>query len=164
MNRNQIFALFILLFALACTKPPDYPDEPVIEFISLSRSEMVQSSLLSDSITVTISFTDGDGDIGEETNTAQIFITDPRYNTPAVLTKSIPYVPEQGAGNGISGTMAFSVYPACCFYDTPAGIQITCEPLEGYPTDILQYEIYIKDRAGNESNTVVTDPITLLCQ
>ena len=166
MSRSHFFVFLTLLFVLSCTKPPDYPDEPVIEFLSMSKNTMLQSDVFGDSLTVTISFTDGDGDIGQDENTAQIFILDTRFDPPNLEpTISIPLVPEQGAGNGISGTMTFLLYSKCCFLYPPTGPVQTCEPIAGFPTDTtLVYEMYIIDRAGNESNRITTDPITLLCQ
>ena len=76
-------------------------------------------------------------------------------------TFSIPFVPEQGAGNGISGEIAIQVFTSCCIH--PETQQI-CLPFDTYPIDTLVYEIYIVDRAGNASNVVTTDPIMLLCE
>ena len=110
MNRIHFFTFLILLFVLSCTKPPDYPTEPVLEFVSMTKNTMQQSFLPSDdSLKVTISFTDGDGDIGlKDTLPHKITLLDTRFqnhNEDQILTIAIPYVPEQGAGNGISAVV-----------------------------------------------------------
>ena len=149
----------------ACTQPPDYPDEPVITFKSMTKNTLVQGSLIgptSDSLLMTISFTDGDGDLGEESSQirplSNIYLIDQRIND-TLLPQTIPFIPVQGAGNGISGDISFVVYPSCCIYLGQA-----CEVFEEYPVDTLRYSILIQDRAGNFSNMIESDPIFLLCQ
>lgn len=160
--------LFISVFALvflvtSCTPPPDFPDEPVIEFVSLTRNVLVQDRTgQADSTTMTISFTDGDGDLsfGEESN---IFLRDLRTTAEAGAF-TIPKIPEQGAVNGIKGTISFRVLTTCCVYPPDLGL-INCSPSGGlFPEDTLRYEIYIVDQAGNESNRIETAPIFLQCQ
>jgi len=145
------------LFALSCTQPPDYPDEPVIKFERLSKSIMQQGNLLQDSLLLTISFTDGDGDLGDEENNVHIRLKDKRINLESA-TFSIPLIPEQGSGNGISGDINMVVFTSCCILDNR-----TCEPFAELPVDTLIYEIQIEDRAGNLSNIVESDPIYLRC-
>ncbi len=163
------FTLFLAITSfLACTKPPDYPLEPVITFKSLSKSTLPQGNLNSDSLTIIFSYTDGDGDLGNDENQASVFLKDMRtgFESPSF---SIPFVPEQGAGNGISGEIAIQVFTSCCIH--PILNQI-CMPFGDadqysgnlfFPIDTLAYEIYIVDRAGNESNVIKTDPIFLQC-
>ncbi len=155
----------LLLLAIGCTKPPDYPDEPVIEFLRMTKTSMEQGALNNDSLTITISFTDGDGDIGNEDseNAQQIisaFFTDTRTDYEFSPTFAIPHIPDQGAGNGISGEINMSIFTSCCLYPdaTPP-----CTASSEYPEDMLSYRIKIVDRAGNESNVIETPPITLLC-
>lgn len=157
------YALSLVLFAVAhtgCLKAPEYPIEPQIEFLRLSRNVMAQSPFNNDSILLTIGFTDGDGDIGRDDGTFDLFITDTRdsFMPPAYR---LPRVPEQGIGNGISGEISFVVYTTCCFF--PDG-QDPCTVNPAFPTDTLRYLIYLRDRAGHQSNVLETPPIVLLCQ
>ncbi|HHS95789.1 MAG TPA: hypothetical protein ENJ45_04300 [Phaeodactylibacter sp.] len=158
----SVFVLLLLIVA-ACREPPDYPDEPVIEFVGMNKSTMVQGQLNNDQLQMTISFTDGDGDLGSNNNedSTKVYLIDPRYDPPLTTTVTIPLVPELGTGNGISGEMTFRVFNSCCIYP---GLPITCEPYEGYPTDTIVYSIYIIDRKGNKSNVIQADPVVLLCQ
>jgi len=153
--------ILILLCAIGliigCTKPPDYPDEPVIEFKQFSKTTMVQSATNADTTFMTISFTDGDGDIGSDT-TLNFHIVDTRdgFAPPAYI---IPSIPEQGTGNGISGEITVRLFSTCCL---PPDVN-PCQPSTEMPVDTVIYEIYIEDRSGKRSNTILTDPIYLVC-
>lgn len=166
MNLLKHIGVLCLLMTMiiACTKPPDYPDEPVITFERLSKNSMAQNFLLSDSLLVTLSFTDGDGDLGDlESDSVSIVVRDIRLPETAPTTNyKIPFIPTQGAGNGISGTISFVLYTSCCIHPDPD--LFPCSVVDEYPTDTLIYEIFIKDRANNISNTIQTAPIILRCE
>lgn len=162
-----------LLFAILglhqyCVQPPDYPDEPVIEFKSVSKDVLYQSAFgIDTSIVITFSFTDGDGDIGfkdDDPDQESIFIQDGRdtFDKPPFR---IPYVDQQGAGNGISGEITMVVPNSCCIYDKSIGVP-PCDTTSIAPQmlDTLYYIIQIKDRAGHLSNKIQTSPITLICR
>lgn len=153
-----IGTLFIILMA-GCVSRPEFPIEPAIEFISMEGNQMVQNSFNTDSIRVTFSFTDGDGDLGDK-DSLNIFIRDNRDQFIASKYR-LPELPPEGAQRGIRGEITVTIYTTCCIY--PDGTP-PCEPSNKYPTDTLQYEIFIRDRAGNVSNTITTDPIIILCQ
>jgi hypothetical protein len=168
MMLKKLFLLVLpLLIVSGCIQPPDYPIEPEIEFISLSKTTLISGKDNEDETLLTIAFTDGDGDIGnfkpDGTSELDMFLIDSR--TGDFDEKfSIPFVPELGASNGISGEVYARIFTTCCIYpdfvtDAPTG----CDPSEQYPVDTLIYEIYIMDRAGNESNHVFSDPIYILC-
>jgi hypothetical protein len=158
----KYFLIVSTIFAFTtCIKPPNYPLEPQIEFIGLSKNAMRQGQLgTEDSLFLYFSFTDGDGDlggIGKDKDSLNIFFTDKRNNQPTERYR-IPFVPEQGAGNGISGEIRVLLFTTCCNVLPP------CEPSTKKPIDTLVYELYIKDRAGNKSNTIQTAPIFLQCK
>lgn len=149
----------LLLTLSACLNPPEYPIEPQIEYLRMTKNFMVQNQLNTDSLLLTIGFTDGDGDIGLDGGGFDLFITDTRDNFMPPAYR-IPKVPEQGIGNGISGEISFIIYTTCCFF--PNG-QDPCTPSASYPVDTLSYLVYIKDRAGHQSNIIETPPILLQC-
>jgi hypothetical protein len=155
--------LMLLLMIAACRNPPNYPDEPVIEFLSMNKNTMQQGFANQDQILMTISFTDGDGDLGSNNNedSTKVYFADTRYPIPEVYTVSIPLVPELGSGNGISGDITFRVGTSCCLYN---GASTSCMPIPGLERDTIVYDIYIIDRKGNQSNVVKSDPVILLCQ
>lgn len=154
-----IFFIGVITFCNSCISPPDYPIEPVITFKGMTKNKMAQSQFGKDSLSITFSFTDGDGDIGSNDTTLNISLIDTRDGFNASNYK-IPYIPEQGSGNGISGEIQIVVFTTCCYY--PDGSN-PCAPSTTYPTDTLQYDIYITDRAGHKSNIIRTDPIILDC-
>lgn len=166
-SRILTFSFFASLL-VGCVQPPEYPLEPVIEFMSLSQNILPQGKNTNDFVTITIGFTDGDGDIGHfgedsEPQVNDLFVKDLRTDE---ITQQfiIWYVPEQGTNNGISGEISFDIPTTCCIF--PPGTQdaiLPCDPSTDYPVDTLIYEVYIQDRAGNESNRVLTEPIYLQC-
>ena len=155
-----LFSTLVVAFA-ACISPPDYPIQPEIKFLGLSKNVMRQGLLgIEDSLFLSFSFTDGDGDLGslgQGKDSVNIFLTDKRTNQPSERFR-IPYVPEQGAGNGISGDIRLLLFTTCCNVLPP------CEASTTKPIDTLIYEISIKDRAGHESNKILTAPIYLQCK
>ncbi len=162
-NRTQIarwaMPLAVIALFFGCVTPPEYPLEPIIEFVSMSKDTMPRG-FASDSVLVTLSFTDGDGDIGRKDTISDVFITDSRDSN---LTKGrIPFVPELGASNGIKGEISVVIDNSCCIF--PNQLYDGCsEVLPSYPYDQVVYSIYIVDRKGNKSNTVALPPIYLRC-
>ncbi|MCC6280482.1 MAG: hypothetical protein IT262_07780 [Saprospiraceae bacterium] len=158
-------AAFAAVTAQFCVKPPDYPIEPVIEFKSVSKSVMRQRGLAPnnpDSILVTFSYTDGDGDLGypDSDPTTSIFFKDGRDQFGS--ERKLPYVDPQGAGNGISGEISVMLPSTCCI-DTTGDIPTACQSVS-ITTDTLVYLITIRDRAGHVSNEIKTSPIVLICK
>ncbi|MBK9984256.1 MAG: hypothetical protein IPP15_18105 [Saprospiraceae bacterium] len=158
----------MLLLSLAgwqCLDSPNFPDTPVIKFISLSKDSLNQGVFQEDSLIVKFSFTDGDGDIGrtDKDSTNDIFFIDLRTGTQD-NTFGIPEIPQEGAGNGVEGVVKIVLFTTCCIYPkdsiNPAD---PCRPNPNIPFDTLQYRIYIKDNAGHKSNEILTAPIILRC-
>jgi len=151
---------------IACTKPPDYSDIPEIGFVSFSKGTLNQGEGFQDTTFLTISFTDGDGDIGGDTFNS-IFFVDTRLDEfNDFLKYEAPIIPEQGTGNGISGEMRIQVFTTCCIHPDSMFANLGCNaPFQstGVNFDTLVYDIYIKDRAGNKSNVIQTDPLILRC-
>ncbi|MEO1514165.1 MAG: hypothetical protein AAFV95_04105 [Bacteroidota bacterium] len=150
----------VLLCTESCVQPPDYVKEPVITFERLSKNVMRQGG--TDSLLMVFNFTDGDGDLGDAENLANVFLTDTRDGS-SFITFSMPLVPVRGAGNGISGEVSVVLRanaPICCI--PPIGLR-PCEFYPQFPSDTLIYEIQLQDRAGNLSNVIQSAPIFLQC-
>lgn len=160
MKIKILLYLFLIIAFATCIRPPDYPVEPQIEFVGMTKTTMRQGFGTEDSVYITLSFTDGDGDLGgiSGKDSLNVFITDKRNNKPVEQTFRIPFVPEAGAKNGISGEIRFLMYTTCCLSLEP------CIATPVRPTDTLIYDIYIKDRAGHASNIIKTNPIILQCR
>jgi hypothetical protein len=154
----------LLLLSIAgwsCLDAPNYPDEPYIEFLSISKDTMDQGVFQQDSLIVRFHFEDGDGDIGRTDQDPEnnIFFIDERTGT-LDNTFGIPTIPEDGAGNGVEGEVRIVLFSTCCIF--PDGSD-PCQPSSQFPLDTIQYRIYIKDRADHKSNEILTDPIILRC-
>ena len=172
---RQLLLFFVATAVLAnvmvyCVKPPDYPDEPVITFMSVTPGTILQRPFFRQPDTVytdlKFSFTDGDGDIGFSDTAVSIIIRDLRSpNLPKDYR--LPMVDPQGAGNGISGEVLVRVPVSCCIPDPVNGIQLPpCDTnsVSNQLIDTLIYSIQIKDRAGHLSNVIECEPIILRCK
>ncbi|MEQ8704047.1 MAG: hypothetical protein RIC19_09015 [Phaeodactylibacter sp.] len=159
-----VLLLGLGLALFSCVQPPDYPIEPELEYIGFNTLTFPQggAGTPNDTLILTFAFTDGDGDIGYSDNTIDIFLTDSRTGFEEI--RKLPVIPEEGVGNGISGeiTLRFPNQPSqiCCLYpDSSQG----CAPNPQFPTDTFSYTVQIMDQAGNLSNIIRTETVTLLC-
>jgi len=156
------YSLFLVLLLLggiwSCTSPSEFSEIPEIEFRSFNKGTLIQGSQNQDTILLSIDFKDGDGDLGQQGG-SDIEVKDTRLETAVPFTFSIPELPEQGAENGVTGTMRIKIFSVCCFQGS-----VSCEAFPDMPEDELIFSVQISDVAGNKSNVVMTDPIRLLCQ
>jgi hypothetical protein len=155
--KNLLYVLLastIIGFTM-CLRPPDYPIIPHISFVRMSKNSIKQGNGPSDSLRLFFNFEDGDGDIGSN-DSLNIFLTDTRQSNAAPEPFRMPFVPEQGAKNGISGEISLLVYTTCCLP--------TCGSPLNKAMDSLFFDVYIKDRSGNKSNVVRTPYIGLRCK
>ncbi len=156
--------LFGVLATSSCINPPDYPNEPVIEYLRVNKRTIAQgnTNAAPDTLAIIFGFTDGDGDIGFENDSIDVFMTDSRDGFQQLF--KLPFIPEQGIGNGISGEITIRIpnrpFQICCTY--PDG-STACQPNSRFPTDTFSFSIQIRDRANNFSNIIETEPITILC-
>ena len=156
-----IAAIFVLMTMRSCTLAPDFSDVPELTFVNFSKNTMQQGIVNLDSLFLTISFTDGDGDISFDTGTtSDLRIYDLR--TGVIYSNyRLPSLPPEGISNGLSGDITLLLYTTCCIF--PDQIP-PCESPDDYPTNNLPLGIILEDRAGNVSDTLKTPPITLLCE
>lgn len=159
---NKLYYLFFLLLISACSKKPEYPIEPYLEFVKLSKNTLSQGTFNSDSLTVYLKFTDGDGDIGFDSKDSlqNLFIIDSRTGNFAERIK-IPELPISGSEIGISGEIEVLLYTTCCLFEDNIP---PCSVIDGIPTDTLTYKIFLIDRANHSSDTVETTPIIIRCE
>jgi len=155
MKNIILLSILIMLAITACVQPPDYPIEPEIEFLNISKSEVLQAI---DTFRIAFSYTDGDGDIGLDLDDPDnnVIITDSR--TGFEETFKVPVIPQQGATNGISGKISLLVFASCCLNSNPI-----CLPTPNANPEEIVYTVRMFDKAGNESNTIQTSPIMLIC-
>lgn len=161
---NFIFFLTLLsTFFSSCLKDPGFSDVPKIEFKSIEKDIIVDSFSGGniDSLTIGIYFEDGDGDLGysEAEKTQAISNNDFNYlitsfrkvNGTFVKIETLEpisgyftrLVPD-GRKGPIKGNIFYSLNYQQAF--TPK-------------RDTMKFEVAIKDRSGNFSNTIETDQI-----
>jgi len=133
----------LILFLGSCLNPPEYSPIPEIEFDSISSTFAVANQ---DSITFFITFTDGDGDLGSD-EIPNLFFKDNR--TLYTDSFKIPDITPDGNVKAISGRISYTFFPFNC--------------IPGKDFDSLFFTIYVADRAGNNSNEVISPMITLQC-
>ena len=157
MRNRLVFALIatILLVAmLSCRKREKYPDEPYLEFRSLTKID--NGTPIDNEALLTTYFTDGKGNIGAlGDDTAKNF-----FITYYELQNGIWVVPEEFAES----------FNVCLPQFLPSGIE---EPLDGeiklklninnpYSTfDTIKFECYVKDRNNLKSNIIATDSLII---
>lgn len=153
-----LFAVLPLLAALtSCIKQDNYPIEPVIEYQGFGTLPDVNNY---DSLgRLTISYTDGDGDIGlYDTDTVEPykynFYLKFYYQKNGVMTElipadtnlgfnsRIPILTPSGKNKNIKGQISIDLQ----LYYAWVALQ----------SDTIAFEVYIKDRALHTSNVVST--------
>ena len=160
MQRFLVVGLFLLLIGItySCVKQDEFSDIPAIAYIGQTKNILSQGALMEDSLFVRFSFQDGDGDIGSE-DSINVFLTDTRQNFANSFR--IPNLSSNSNGASIEGEVTMLIFTTCCLYDDNS--QAPCTPSTVQPTDEVIFTIQISDRAGNMSNTIELNPITVMC-
>ncbi|MFM2307357.1 MAG: hypothetical protein RLZZ367_2026 [Bacteroidota bacterium] len=147
MKLNSILFIWVLaVMALftGCKKEEAISKVPEIKFISISPGT---AQKYVDEVQVTIEYTDGDGDLGENTaDVKNLFCTDSRNNVTYQFR--IRQLAPDNANITIKGQLTFPLPPQGFIDDNNT-------------TETATYSIYVKDRAGNQSNTVQTTVLTI---
>jgi hypothetical protein len=143
MSKVWIYLALIALGASGCAKDEAISEIPEIEFVSATPQTLVAYS---DSLVVTISYRDGNGDLGEnDTDENNLFLQDSR--------------------NGVTyGFRVRQLAPddAVIAIDGNLNIKLPNVPIIGEGnSESLTYSIWVIDRAGNESNRVQSSSITV---
>ena len=148
-----LFLITILYFFSCGDKPSDIPS---LEFVSVSKSYMVQGGL--DSMYLKFKFTDGDGNIGSDTSD-NIFVSDQRTGAVIASYKLPDYLGNNPNNSSRTGEITLIVYSQCCIYDNGT----SCQASTSEPTKNMRYEVQVVDQVGNYSNVMETDEIILEC-
>ncbi len=153
-----VSVFLIIAGVISCTKAPNFPPEPIISNLRINKEIIRQGFSNQDTLLFTFDFTDGDGDLGSD-DSLNVYIIDNRDEN-VFESFRIPFLPIEGAKNGIEGTITARANTTCCIFpdNTPP-----CTPSVMFPTDTVIYQLFIIDRAGNKSNILETVPITILC-
>jgi len=134
------------LLATSCKKEDDPVSAvPEITFETISPGTVRE---FRDSVVITIGYKDGDGDLGVNNSTASnAFVTDSRNNL--VYSFRIRQLAPENAGVTIQGKLDI-VVPAVALSSNTA------------TSESATFSVYIKDRAGNSSNTITTGAVTVV--
>lgn len=152
---------------VACKKQESFSLVPAIEYKNILKA--TSTTGFDSAVVVTISFTDGDGDIGyypvgDSRNDPKFDdVNSPYYNNyivktmikrsgswqtnPVSVSARLPYMTPEGSNKALRGE-----------------IQRTLTLPPALTNDTLKYEVYIWDRALNRSNIITTDEIVLNTQ
>lgn len=137
MKFKAVIVLSIVLFT-ACKKEEEVSLAPVIEFVSLSSSSVVE---LQDELLLKINYSDDNGDLGENVaDVKNLFVHDSRTNI--TFEYRIKQLAPDEANIPIQGTL-----------------EVVIEPLvisDGSSAESGVFTIHVIDRDGNESNKVLS--------
>ncbi len=149
-----LFAVLLTAFA-ACEKPPIYDPQPQITYVNYKSDTVQQNTGVA---TFIIGFTDGDGDLGSDSNgVSNLLIIDTRRED--TFFYRVPVIPKQGAADGISGEIEVDIAQICC---QDPDFPINCLPLP----DVYQqaaFRVVLQDNAGQWSNEALTPALTIKC-
>jgi hypothetical protein len=137
--------LFLLSSALiSCKKDEAFTFEPSIEFKSISPGTIKEYK---DSVVITISYLDRNGDLGEnETEIPNAFVKDLRNNL-LYSFRIRQLAPE--ASIAIQGNLSI-VIPQVGLVNSNSS------------SETATFEVYVKDRAGLESNKITTSAVSVI--
>ncbi len=143
MSNVLKYMVVLVVLAAGCAKDEAISEIPEIEFVSATPQSL---TAYSDSLVVTISYRDGNGDLGEnDTDENNLFMQDSR--------------------NGVTyGFRVRQLAPddAVIAIDGNLNIKLPNVPIIGEEnSESLNYSIWVVDRAGNESNRVQSSAITV---
>lgn len=134
---SGLIILYFLTIIVSCKKEPtEISDVPEITFVSVTPNAVKE---FQDSLIFTISYKDGDGDLGEKSpDVKNLFLTDSRIGI--TYSYRIQQLAPDGANIAIQGNLN-TVLKNIAITDSSNQQQAT-------------FSIYVIDRAGNKSNTI----------
>lgn len=139
-------AYCLFVFLVSSCKKKDKTEStvtPQLTFVSISPSTAVEYT---NSITIAFSYDDLDGDLGQnDPNVTNLFITDSRNNV--IYNYRISQLAPDNSTIHIKGNLD-AIIKNTAITDGSSSQQVT-------------YSLYVKDRAGNTSNTITTTAITV---
>jgi hypothetical protein len=141
---KKVILLILPILFFSCEKDDLKSPVPLLEFISITP-EIAQE--YEDEIIITISYFDGDGDLGEnDPNVKNLFLTDNRNNITYEFR--IQQLSPDNSTITIEGNLDISL--------SSTGIT------DSSNSQIVTFDIYVVDRANHQSNIVTSNPITII--
>lgn len=143
-NLSHILPIFCLLIG-SCDKEATIDVNPRINIISTAPDTLIA---FQDSLSITIAYTDGDGDIGHpDPNYATILLQDSRVATPESYAL-LPLLLPDSLPKSINGNIHLKTRPTFV--------------LGNDTLQTFQYSITLKDQNGHNSNTILTPQIIVI--
>lgn len=168
VKKYCVLISIITLFICSCERPPDYDKTPKIEFKSVQKVVNIGDISLAkqDSVTITLAFQDGDGDLGMSTENVgtEPYVDFYKRNYHATLYKRVKGIYKEVFSLEGEPIEYGGVFPPLVDQDGPIDGDLNyhiiishnnAQILEAF--DTLRFEVFIIDRDLNQSNTVVTD-------
>ncbi len=144
MQTKYLIVLAVALSVFAACKKDELSDVPDIELKSVAPATV---QAFSDTLTFTIFYRDGNGDLGENSpDVYNLFLTDNRNSI--TYKYRIQQLGPDGSAIAIQGNLNVKL-PGVPILDN------------NNTTETVTYSIYVVDRAGNKSNTITTGNITV---
>jgi hypothetical protein len=140
-----LIAIFITStwLIVSCQKEVVISPIPQIEFIGISPST---AQAFKDSITITVKYTDGDGDLGENNpDVENLYVTDNRIGI--IYKYRIKQLAPSNSTVSITGNLNVVIKNSVV--------------TNGSSSETATFSVYMLDRALNKSNTITTSPITI---
>lgn len=148
MRTIRLFSAALALSALlfACNTENEISEVPEISFISVAPNVVTEYQ---DSLVFTISYRDGNGDLGENnTDNDNLFVQDSR-NLVTYGFRLQQLAPDN-ADIAIQGNLNVTLPNTAI--------------INGGQSESVAYTIWLVDRAGNESNRVISSTVTVNAQ
>ncbi len=150
------YSILFFVFAtalLACKKNDNPPSKPDIAFLELTPNQ-VQNGNPKDTVNIVLRYTINGSKLQGEPNGSSLFYIDSRFYT---TTNEIPFpsdieVRKDEENSTISGSITLK-------FEASRFLVLRPNRPDG---DTLQYEIFMKDIDGTESNRVTTDNIYIV--
>ncbi len=141
----SVFLTASLLFLSSCKKDKEaISNTPEIKLIETSPTQIKEYK---DKVVFNVYYKDGDGDIGENSDGIKnLFVTDSRNSITYEFR--VKQLAPSGSSVSIEGNLMIELN--------------TVAILNGSNSELVEYSIYLKDRAGNASNTVTTSGLTII--
>lgn len=142
--KKLIIILSIVLSITSCKKKEEaQSNAPSIEFISISPTS---AAAYEDDVTITINYRDNDGDLGEnDADVKNCFVTDSRNGVTYEFR--IQQLAPDNSSITIDGNLDIRL----------DGLGLS----DGATSESVTFDVYVIDRAMNQSNTITTTAITV---
>ena len=131
--------------AASCTKEVDDPTFPPEPTLVLEAQSDIELAAFADTLRLTLGYTDGDGDLGDVASGSGLYVLDRRLREPDVY--ALQRLTPDGEPLSIAGTFRLALGPYFVLGNAPA--------------ETFELELWLVDRAGNESPRIITSPITV---